>query len=55
MLAHGLLDVLELALAASWLVALGGMPLAALGALARDGLPCAPQRLLRVGLAAAAL
>ena len=45
---------LERALAAL-VVALGGVLLAALGALARDGLARAPQRLLRVGLAAAAL
>ena len=45
---------LELALAAL-VLALGRVVLAALGALARDGLARAPQRLLRVGLAAAAL
>ena len=40
---------------AALVVALGGMLLAALGALAGDGLARAPQRLLRVGLAATAL
>lgn len=53
-LAHGLLDVLEFAFAALVLT-VGRVVLAALGPLARDSLARAAQRLLRVGLAAAAL
>ena len=50
-LAQRLLRALQLVL-----VAVGGLwSLFARGALARDGLACAPQRLLRVGLAAAML
>jgi hypothetical protein len=53
-LAHGLLDILQIALSAL-VITLGRVVLAALSALARDGVACAPQRLLRVGLAATAL
>jgi hypothetical protein len=53
-LAQRVLDMLELALAGvGRLAPLDDVVLA--GALARDGLACAAQRLLRVGLAAAVL
>ena len=54
LLAHGVLDVDERALAAL-ILALGRVVLAALGPLARDRLARPAHRLLRVGLAAAAL